>query len=603
MARRLDASFEYSAWFDTYDWVRIGGRSITAYGSPDNHDEGSQYKWEEIRYDWNPATGTVTSSLNHIALQRYRATLGYRALILSARLAFYRTTEDSLNVLMELFELITHPDLDDCNMVYYDVSESAKWYLDGYAPQWGYDLQSVAAATAYADLSQPADHDVIFELKDLFQRLLRSGNDDLWFHIIQRQTATEVFLKHSTATKRPRFTIDYIYPFELYPAKQDGSIDLSSLLTLDTSLIDLGAYERDETGTGIPFFVKSYHSQTHPHLEVWDDSPEWSDPAAGSGNGGTGDLAYVTLADLSVSQEYEIKFSNGTDFEVKATSYLDNVESLHSSYDADPNWQGTTAGDFTAPSGGLTLPSAAWSGTPNANDTFTVYVRGNTTLSTYPVDANRQVEMCGDNAGSPDGDWRPIRGQRTVSTGSVTIDAATKTVNVKRINTSEWDAGTPVFIADADNIDEGVVQSVTATSVTIESLAVTSNVYAAGAIVATTLPIRSLQASPWAQLTGESGAAQGQPNRLYIEDADEYGFQVDETIYVQSLETPGLSEEGVIQQITSSYIQLYANLGNDYEVGAWVVQEGTGEAKFWLRVVASATSDYERKPFRLNLIS
>ena len=603
MARRLEASFEYSDWFSTYDWVRIGGRSITAYGSPDDHDEGSQYRWDEIRYAWSPGTGTVRSSLNHIALQRFRALLGYRALILSARLAFYRSNQNSANVKMELFELLTHPDLDDCNMVYYDQSESLKWYLDGYAPQWGFDVGAVPAAIAYADLSKVPALDVEFELRDLFQRLLRSGNDDLWFHIIQRQTATEVYLKHSAATKRPVLTVDYIYPFEIYPCKADGTIDLSSLLTLDTSLIDLGVYERGEVGAGIPFMVKSFHDQTHPHLELWDDSPEWPPPAADSGNGGTGALAYVQLIDLAVSQKYEVKFSNATDFEVKAVAYLDNVESLHPQYDADPNWEGTTAGDWTAPSGGLTIPAAAWSGTPNANDVFVVFVRGNTTLGTWPSDANRQVEMCGDAGGTPDGDWRPIRGQRTVSTGAVTIDAATKTIDVKRIVTSEWPVGTPAFIANADTIDEGTIQGVTATSVTIEGLAITSNIYAAGAIVATTLPIRSLAASPWAQLSDESGASQAQANRLYIEDADQLDFVADETIYVQSLETPGLSEEGVIQQITSSYLQLYANLENTYEAGAWIVQAGSGERKVWLRVAADETSDYERKPFRMNLIS
>jgi hypothetical protein len=610
MARHINADMQYATWFAELNWMSYEGRSVTRWGSADNQDSGSVHQPSSLRLAYNPSQN-VTTSIWHLMMRKFRAVMGYRAIVLRAHFWFRHGTSagsQSFNMQCHRFlKAAGYPEFDDCGMIYRDQSEGLRWFAEAYGAQIGEDLSSlpIATVTWVNDRNAGQFFDDPLDLTDYFATQLLEA-EDLYFELWQNNTNEDLFLGTSVLTERPKFEVFFVYPVEMFPesATESGKIDYSRLLDTDNEPISLGAYQTGQTGAGHLFFLANFSRETLAHIEVWDDYPEWTTPVAGGGNGGSGDLAYVEVFESCVSQRWEIKFSNATDFEVKATLFLDNLESLHSQYDADPDWTHDTATDWTSPDGSVTLPAAAWSGTPQADDVFVFFTRGQTTPSSWPADSNDQVQITQDDGGSPDAaGWRPINGRRTESTGSVTIDAATKTINVKRIVPTDWPVGTPVYIANADDIDEGTIKSVTATTVEIENLSVSGNSYAAGAIVATTLPIRSLAAAKWAELTDDSGVFQANAKRLYIAGADTYGFTGGATVFVQSNAVPDNYELGVINLITSTYVELQADMVNDYEPGSMVIQRETGEAKFWLRVVADPAAAEGLREFRLNVIA
>jgi hypothetical protein len=606
MARYLNCDCLYSVWSSQWQSAMIGSRSTTRWGSPANATGSTQYDSDDNRISYAPVSVWVDELLVKFAMAKVRALLGYRALILTAPFRLGHTgNPGSSTCTMRIAKLLKpYPDIDGVTGQYKDTSPATNWYNSGYAPQLGHDVASTPISTALYDnsIAQYALY-APFELKTYLQEQLLRG-DDLWMDIWQQDTSTDFFVGGYNNVTRPwKLELYYLFPIEMFPTVSGGTIDLTRLLNIDNEPIDLGAYQRLQTGAPIKFMLKNFGASAIAHAEVWDDHPQWSDPVAAVGNTGSGDLGYVTVFEACCSQRWEVKFSSSSAFEVKATAYLDNTTSLHPSYDATPAWQGTTGSTWSEPNGNITIPTAAWSGTPATNDLFVFYTRGNTTNAAWPADSNDQVQICGDSGGSPDGNWRGVNGRRTESTASVTIDATTKTVNVLRIVTADWPVGGEVFIANQDTINEGTIKSVTTTSVEIENLTANSNVYAAGAIVATTLPIRNIAASQWAQLSADSGVSQTYKNRVYITDADQVFTSPGVPIFLQSITDPNTSETAEIYAITSTYIQTSANLTNDYEAGDFCARTGMGEAAFWLRVVASGSTDEELKEFRMSVIA
>jgi len=606
MARHLDCDCKYSAWNTQWDWVRFAGRSITKWGSPTNQNGAVTYNDNDNRLDYSPVSGTVTELAAKFLMAKVRAVLGYRAIILSAPFRLVQVgNPGSSTCTMRVYKFLKpYPDINQISYLYKDTGSSTPWFNSGYAPQFGHDHSSNPIATALFNNSiAQFSYYPPLEIKTYLQeQLLR--NDDLWIDIWQMDTSTAFFVSGPTHTSYPwDLDIYYLFPIEMFPTLGDGTIDLTRLLNIDNEPLDLGAYQRLQTGAPVKFMLKNFGSTAITHCEVWDDHPQWSDPQPDAGNGGSGDLTYVSVYEACCSQRWEVKFSSSTAYEVKATAYLDNVTSLHPSYDGTPAWQSNTSTNWSDPSGNITIPSAAWSGTPSTNDLFVFYTRGQTTDSAWPADSNDQVQICGDSGGAPDGLWRRINGRRTESTSSVTIDATTKTVNVLRIVTADWPIGGQVFIANQDTINTGTIKSVTATSVEIENLTANSNVYAAGAIVATTLPIRDTAATQWAQLSADSGAGQTYENRIYVTNADTVFTTTGVPIFIQSITDPDTSETAEIFAVTTTYVQTTGDLTNAYEAGDFVARTGQGEAAFWLRVVASGSTDEELKEFRLNVIA
>jgi hypothetical protein len=535
--------------------------------------------------------------------------MGWRAIVLSALWKYRHGNSVDYGVfdvrMHPYYKNAGYPDIDDCNAQYKDITATTQWYGGGYFAQYGHDIWSAYAAKANFDTSiaQYAFFDAL-DMTDYFAQCLLN-NEDLWFELFQVTSSSLCFVGTTDNAEKPQIEVYYFFPLEMFPEGDGGNPDVTSLLELDANPINLGAYQQGETGTPQRFWLKNFSGSVIAHAEVWDDFPEWTTPVADSGNGGSGALGYVTVYEACASQRWEVKFSSSTAYEVKATAYLDNIESYHPSYDADASWQNTTATDWTDPGNNVTIPSAAWSGTPSAGDLFVFYTRGNSTDAAWPADSNDQVEMCDDASGSPSGDWRPINAQRTSITSGVTIDATTKVLTVRRIDTTKWVAGTPIFIADGGQIDYGEINTVGgATSITVDFASASSNVYTAGATVATTLPFRDIPVTPWMRLNADSGSSQTEKDRIYCSNPTGEGFSNGDLVVVQQVADPDVVEELIIDAMTSTYIKTTTDMVNDYSSGDVVIAYGSGyDEPFWIRVVAAAGTDEELKEFRLNVIS
>jgi hypothetical protein len=613
MARILELDFHLATWYSETDWCKLVGRSITRWGSANNFSTSSEFSQPTIALTYNPAQ-SVDVGIVYIDMSKVRAILGFRSIILSALWIFKQgdvsPTSGVKTVNARAFiKDAGYPDIDDATTQYKDSGSVVGWSDGGYSPQLGKDVEAAIIDSVQWDSATVYNVEFgdNFEMKEYLSRILLD-NEDWWVELTQITSSDviEPAFNAGSGAVRPRIEIQYHQPIEMFPTHPTiNQPDLARLLNIDSELIDLGAYQKNVTGTGIKFWLKNMSLSAVDFIEVWDDHPQWTPPEADAANAGTADVDYVELFENCVSQRWEVQMLTVTTFEVKATAYLDNVTSLHPAYDAAPAWQGAVGTNWDSPdtAGSVRIPTAAWSGTAVAADLFVFYTRGQTTNTAWPADGNEQVEICGDNAGAPDGDWRPVNGRRIQTTASVTIDAASKVFAVEHIDVTDWPTNTKCFVYSGGNLDEGYVSATGANSVTIAGMAVSSNVHAAGAIIATTMPFESLAASPWALLTTVSGSGETNPDRLYIANANTYGFTGGKSVFVQSLVDPNTSEYVIINTVQTTYLDLVSSLVNDYEVGALVVELGTGEIPFWIRVVTLAVTDEEKKKLRLNIIA
>lgn len=563
-----------------------------------------------VRNKNNPVTG-VRFCVVKVALENIKAKIGIAPVILKATFAAIMHEQGNVTTTSyPLRRLFAPASLSALTGRYMD--SGVPWTDDVYAPLPGTDVADAdyssatvtTTDTAYYPFGKDYATAIEWRVDDLLAEALRF-NSDLRFILWAPSNNNYANFNWDYEGVKRLLRIWYLHRLEFFGVDSNGDLDPGKLLESVSgdlaSQLYLGAVQRGQTSTPASLRIKNFGEDVLPLVEVWDDSPEWSDPVQIAGTG-TGALDHVILSDSAVSQKYTVVFTSSTDFEVVAEGYRDNPTGLHPTQDANPSWVGNTASDWSAPSGGLTIPSAAWTAGTLVGDQFLVYVTGQSTDASWPADSNSQVECClDDGAGNPDGKWRSVLGQRTKLTAGVTIDAVTKTVSVRYIDTSKWDVGDRVWIGDGTNLDEGTIQSATATSVTIENLTVSNNVYAAGARVCTTLPIQNLGTTPWSQVDQDSGASQSPASRLYVEDPSV--FAASDKIVVVSYADGSVYETATVAAVSTGggYLDLAANLTLDWTAGDLVYKVGAGEARVWFRVVGSALSQEELKQLRINV--
>jgi hypothetical protein len=136
--------------------------------------------------------------------------------------------------------------------------------------------------------------------------------------------------------------------------------------------------------------------------------------------------------------------------------------------------------------------------------------------------------------------------------------------------------------------------------VTVGSLTPGANTYAAGSVVATTLPIRSLGAVIFSVVSAASGVSESPASRIYLEDTT--GFTQGDTLYIQQVGNPTINETVVIATsgVQTGYLDLTATLVNDYAIGDFCTKTGSGEEAFWMRPVATVSTVEELKRLRIN---
>jgi hypothetical protein len=606
---------QFDAQWADFRVSQIVGRSVIVDGGASNIDSATVYDPAVLPwlYSSGDSGNTFARSLFKINMATLRAMLGMTPVLVRVRWWWWRATGNTASRNYALRRVLPGrlPDWPDCDARYRDVSAALAWGDDAgaYAPVWDYDVLSAAFAsvtTQYAAGAATAYSDFINITTEL-GFAIQSGGDlccmmyDL--ELANKLSQLSVSFYWATPGQRPYLEIMYLFPLEFFGCKPSGAIDMTQLLNnaLDTGQgnLNLGAGEKGQTLTPVAARVKNFSARTLPLVEVLDDSPEWTPPIADSGNSGNAALAYPTLLDTAVSQKWWIKFTSASAFQVKATKYKDYQADLNPNY-GGAGWTGTIGSDWSSPTGGVTIPAAAWSGTPVANDFFTFYVTGQTTDPAWPADSNTQVQMTKDSAGSPDAaNWRPVKGQRTTTTGSTTIDSTTKTINVQHIDTSKWPTNNKVFIGDYSNIDEGYVSSCTASSITVVFPSASGHVYAAGTRVCTSLPVGSISPGVWGLTTGAAGASQSNPALIPLVGAAALGFTNGATIVIQDPGDPTITEEATISTVATDSILCTAYLTKDYAQGAMVMMGGSGEAKFWLKVVSNAGTNEELKRLRL----
>jgi hypothetical protein len=83
--------------------------------------------------------------------------------------------------------------------------------------------------------------------------------------------------------------------------------------------------------------------------------------------------------------------------------------------------------------------------------------------------------------------------------------------------------------------------------------------------------------------------------------ASTVGFATSDEIFIQNPSDPTSAEYRTVDSVvTGQYIDVTVALTEDYPIGSFVAELGTGEDAFWMRPVATAITAEELKRFRLN---
>ncbi len=438
------------------------GRSIIAEGSTSDQEQ-STFPVDAATHQWavHPSGDTdFTYGAINLEKELIKAKLGQIPILV--KVIFRPVLTDGSEVAgygVKIFRFIVAPTQGDASNRYRDRTGTIPWYEDAYAPIQGRDIESPSALTLSGQTT-PGKGRVSWEVTSIIERALRD-NVDVDFMVRVTDTGGGYFTStYSNVGEWPTFEFYYFYPIEFYQSDGAGDIDLTAVVDdLPGNEYYLGAVERGQTGAPRKGFWRNYTDATQ-QVEIFDDHPENEEPVQRVGTG-TGALDYAVLADNAVSQLYTVQFYSSTQYEVLAVAYRDNATSLHPQYDADANWRGDTSSDWAAPTGGFSIPAAAWQPGTLLDDEFEIGVRGNTTDTDWPADSNEQVEMTFDDAGSADSaNWRPVTGRRVKSIATVTIDATTKLIPTRYVLPAEWIIGTKAFIQNLDDFDEGQVKSI-----------------------------------------------------------------------------------------------------------------------------------------------
>lgn len=412
-------------------------------------------------------TGFTHEMVLRVLLTQLKAKLGQVPVLLAANFMVKTlSTAGTESGTAVVRRMITYPDVGDSSNWRRDKSLDIDWYLDKRHMVRGQDVEDEILHSS--PWSQNTGGTVLntIAIRDVVVRALRD-NIDVWAHLSETHTygstpSSGINFHAKPATDyslRPYINFAYLYPIEFYKDDGSGNLDLSSSVGDNPGEeYYLGAVEPGQTGTPTKGHIRNYSGATQ-QVELFDDHPEYTDPITRIG---IGQLDFIELAEPSVSQKYTPTFYSATQYEVKAEAYRDNAVSLHPTINADASWRGDVSTDFTAPSGGLTIPAIAWQSVGIVtSDEIEVAVMGNTTDTAWPADSNDQVEITKDNAGSADATaWRPIQGRREKTKAQVTISSTTLLIPTRKVEPTDWPVDTKAFIQDQTNINEGAISSV-----------------------------------------------------------------------------------------------------------------------------------------------
>lgn len=466
-----------AAQFADFHADMIVGKSVAIFGQSSDSGTGGTPTSSEATYlqIWH-----ISSSFKHPIifwnLDNFRAAIGQRAQIIQALLYFYPITGSSSDTrTWEACEILGTHTPEDRTGPYREHSTTTWWTDSLYYPKPTVDTKQFwTDSVTLNHVTSPAADMAVDLTTHLQTQLTNMENVDFLLRpAITRGawTSTDCNIYWDTAGYRPYVEVKYLLETEFFGVTAGGDIDLQNPLisSLDPAdSLNLGIHEPGDTGAAVKAYLKNLSGQTLGLPEIFDDYPEAPIPTADSGNTGTGSLDYIQHLESAVSQTWTVTFYSATQYEVTGAAYSNNTSAIHPAIDSDPTWRKDTSTDFTSPEGGLVIPAAAWQGAGIlAGDIFSVSVQGQTTLPEWPSDANDQVEITHDNAGSADASgWRPICGRRTRLAEAVTIDATTKKFAVRAgLVPGDWPTGDPAFIGDGTTLQEGTINDAQVASI------------------------------------------------------------------------------------------------------------------------------------------
>jgi hypothetical protein len=211
----------------------------------------------------------------------------------------------------------------------------------------------------------------------------------------------------------------------------------------------------------------------------------------------------------------------------------------------------------------------------------------------YNGNANHQYRVEIDATGTPDTfSWSRTGDSTWIQTGVAITGAAQLLENGVYVTFAATTGHTTTDRWDFDADTWGV---------TVGGLSVTSNAYATGTIVATTLPIRDLGKAKWSTVSQASGTSESPSSRIYLDDTSD--FTAANVVFVQQAGGSELYESATIAAggVHATYIDLTASLTLDYAEGDFCTVEGSGEDAFWMRPVATSITIEELKRLRFNV--
>lgn len=246
---------------------------------------------------------------------------------------------------------------------------------------------------------------------------------------------------YSDVSQRPALLVEYTEPMAFFASQEDGSIDESRQIFLGAGQYRIGTVVHDPNDesyqeTPAKLWLKNMLANiTMKGVEIL-SPPNWATfPEPDAGNTGTGTCSDVSTSPTdTIDEQWEIRLTSSSAFDVYRDSGTGDDPSQSQSWTQDGS--GTVGTQYSSGTRGISFTVTAGGTAFVDGDKFTFRSYKDYSIVGAPADSDQLLQICGDNAGSPDGNWIHARTAMTTLTSQVVSSNVLDVSEAKYFNPS-----------------------------------------------------------------------------------------------------------------------------------------------------------------------
>jgi len=294
------------------------------------------------------------------------------------------------------------------------------------------------------------------------------------------QAGAILMSEYGTPAYRPTFIITYDEPLAFYDSDESGNINEDAKIEIGADSLRIGSVIHSNTETTYQdnprkiFCKNQLLDITAQNVHVYSPDNWATYPIPDDANTGNGSVSDVTTSSTdTIDENWKIEFTDATNFTVYRDGGTGNEPGQTQTWTQDGT--GTIGDQYSSTTRGIGFTITAGGTAFASGDKFYFTTYKDYSISGAPTDSDYLLEICGDNDGTPDGNWYFARTARTSLNQDCSASNTLHVVNAKYFNpnnkikiynksTHEWSQWYTVQSVNRDNNTITLASNVTAAS-------------------------------------------------------------------------------------------------------------------------------------------